>query len=229
MSASWSTPIDSYCERVDPTLLSEPMNLATNLAFIAASILAWRYARRRGVTHDSSLMILIAWITVVGVGSALFHSFATYWTMWADVVPIGIFVIGALLYFLRKVLGWSHWQVGGGLALFVVANAAGLQVPSDWVNGSNGYFGAFAALITLSILARKDHPAAGRRLLGASLAFAVSVTFRSIDLEVCESIPIGTHFLWHSLNGVVLYLIGTAALEGRYPVTAVPRLCGSHV
>jgi hypothetical protein len=29
---------------------------------------------------------------------------------------------------------------------------------------------------------------------------------RSIDGAVCAYVPMGTHFLWHLLNGIVLYL-----------------------
>ena len=30
---------------------------------------------------------------------------------------------------------------------------------------------------------------------------------RSIDLSVCPYFPVGTHFLWHILNGGVVYLV----------------------
>jgi hypothetical protein len=43
----------------------------------------------------------------------------------------------------------------------------------------------------------------------------VSLVFRSIDQAVCASFPLGTHFLWHCLNGLVLYLLLRAALIDR--------------
>jgi hypothetical protein len=39
----------------------------------------------------------------------------------------------------------------------------------------------------------------------------VSLVFRSIDMAVCDAMPLGTHFLWHSLNGLALYLLLRAA------------------
>ena len=30
---------------------------------------------------------------------------------------------------------------------------------------------------------------------------------------MCGSFPLGTHFLWHSLNGLVLYLLLRAAIK----------------
>jgi hypothetical protein len=34
-------------------------------------------------------------------------------------------------------------------------------------------------------------------------------------MAVCDALPLGTHFLWHSLNGLALYLLLRAGLEGR--------------
>jgi hypothetical protein len=40
-------------------------------------------------------------------------------------------------------------------------------------------------------------------MLGAAL-LAVSIFFRTIDAAACPAFPIGTHFLWHLLNGAIL-------------------------
>ena len=40
-------------------------------------------------------------------------------------------------------------------------------------------------------------------LIGAGL-LALSLTFRSLDETLCSALPIGTHFMWHLLNGVML-------------------------
>jgi hypothetical protein len=56
-------------------------------------------------------------------------------------------------------------------------------------------------------------------VLAAGATLAVSLFFRSIDNAICESVPLGTHFLWHLLNGLVLYLLLRAALT----MPAAPR------
>jgi hypothetical protein len=72
------------------------------------------------------------------------------------------------------------------------------------------------------VLAVKGHTA-GRYLLAAGGIFFVSMLFRTIDLEVCDLTRVGghalgTHFLWHILNGTALYLLLRAAiLSGRRP------------
>ena len=54
-------------------------------------------------------------------------------------------------------------------------------------------------------------PALGRgrappMLISAGAAFALALVFRILDEPLCESLPVGTHFLWHTLNGVAVLL-----------------------
>jgi len=52
-------------------------------------------------------------------------------------------------------------------------------------------------------------------LLWAAGLFLLSLTFRSLDLALCASLPHGTHFLWHLLNGVVLVLCALSVLPAQ--------------
>jgi hypothetical protein len=36
--------------------------------------------------------------------------------------------------------------------------------------------------------------------------FAVALVFRTIDTPICRAWPSGTHFVWHLLNALVMYL-----------------------
>jgi hypothetical protein len=36
----WSTPVDLYCERTDPSFWAEPINALSNLSFLLAAWLA---------------------------------------------------------------------------------------------------------------------------------------------------------------------------------------------
>jgi hypothetical protein len=51
---------------------------------------------------------------------------------------------------------------------------------------------------------------------------AVSLVFRSIDQAVCPGFPLGTHFLWHVLNAVMLgWMIRVMVADrANYPVGA---------
>ncbi|HVK71928.1 MAG TPA: ceramidase domain-containing protein [Kofleriaceae bacterium] len=207
----WTEQLDDYCERTDAGLWSEPLNFASNAAFIVAAALAWRRYRRAGV-RDLGLAAQIALLFAIGVGSALFHSVATRWAMIADVAPITALMFVYLGYFLRRVLVWPTARVVAGLVGFAVVSGLLGLIPRAWLNNSQSYLGTVAAM---GVMASATWPTVGRRLaLGAAL-FVTSLTLRSIDQAVCPTVPIGTHFLWHTLNGVLLYILVAAVIDER--------------
>lgn len=68
-------------------------------------------------------------------------------------------------------------------------------------------------LVVLMILAAQ---AGLWQLWVATGVFVVSLGLRSVDMELCDAFPMGTHFMWHSLNGVFLYLLVRAVqLQAR--------------
>ena len=66
--------IDLYCERTDPGLWAEPVNAATNAAFLVSAWLIWRLARQRGQL-DGSVRVLVGLAVAIAIGSGLFHIF----------------------------------------------------------------------------------------------------------------------------------------------------------
>jgi hypothetical protein len=201
----WSTPIDLYCERLDPSFWAEPVNAVSNIAFLIAAWAAFRLWRRDS-KDDPAILALIIMAAVVGFGSFAFHTLATRGAMLLDVIPIGIFIYSYFLFALRRFLALS-WPVA--LALFVgfIALSTGLAswVPREFLNGATGYLPALAALIVIGWF--KRYSAAGQGMLMAAAAFVASLIFRIIDLDVCSAVPFGTHFLWHILNATVIYLV----------------------
>ena len=198
--------IDIYCERTDAGLLAEPVNALTNLAFLAAGLWGLSAAKRHGT---GAFGRLLCWLVVlIGIGSALFHTFANRLTMLADVIPIGIFTLLYSLYCLRVFLALS-WPrtVLWFVAFYGLAIAAQAAIPDSFAaasNGSTGYFVPFAGLFVFGVaMSRAGHPA-GRYTLAAAGIFVVSVAFRSLDAALCEAFPLGTHFMWHLLNGLLL-------------------------
>ena len=72
------------------------------------------------------------------------------------------------------------------------------------LNGSALYVSvALLICIYAAMLWRKSPQTARGLAIGAGI-LAVSITFRSLDQALCDTLPIGTHFLWHVLNGVML-------------------------
>ncbi|MCU0841936.1 MAG: ceramidase domain-containing protein [Thiobacillaceae bacterium] len=203
--------LDIYCERTGPELWSEPLNLLSNAAFlIAAGLLLRRYLRlpadHPGRGWDRLLLILL--LAAIGVGSGLWHLYAEAWAMLADVLPIAAFVCVFLAVTLARVLRASPALTVLLLLAFLALNAASLAIlPGDFLNGSALYLPTWAALAALVVwLAARGHPAWRRHAWAAGL-FLVSLTIRTADMALCDPWPIGTHFLWHLLNALLLYLL----------------------
>jgi hypothetical protein len=204
--------VDIYCERRDASLLAEPINAASNLAFFIAAWFAWRtYRASAAVRSDPLVAALIAMIAVIGAGSLTFHTIATRWAAWTDVIPILIFMLFYLWLALRRYCGWPGWLSALALALFFLATFnIELLVPVRFLRGGAMYL---PALLTLAAMALAPvAPAVRRAIAGAALVFLVSYALRTADMPVCASIPVGTHFLWHCLNALLLYLLVRAAL-----------------
>ena len=207
----WDIPVDIYCERIDATFWSEPLNALTNAAFIvAASAAALRY-RAAGV-RDRFLRTLVGIVALIGIGSFAFHTLATRGAVLLDVIPITIFIYAYLALALRRFVGLGLFATAVLLAaFFVFSYGLSALVPRPWLNGSIDYLPPLAALYAVGLWVQS--PAVRRGVLVAAALFTVSLVLRTADLAVCHAFPIGTHFMWHLLNASVLYALLVTAID----------------
>jgi hypothetical protein len=217
----WSTPIDLYCERIDPSFWAEPVNALSNAAFLIAAAFAYRDWRRRD--DDIAALLLIAATVLVGLGSFAFHTLATRGAVLLDIIPIALFIHGYLYVALRRFVGLGIVPSLAIVAAFFTFNQTLPEfLPRGLLNSSIGYLPALAAMLVVGWIAHSK--TVRRRLLQVAGVFAVSLTFRTIDLWVCAGLPLGTHALWHILNALVLYLLLRAlTLTGSPDASSPPR------
>jgi hypothetical protein len=215
MNPSWFEPVRAYCERTDAAFWSEPVNAATNAAFLVAALAA--ALRARG---DRPVLALAAVVAVVGIGSFLFHTLANRWSMLADVIPIAVFIHGYFGLALARFFGLRPGLAavatlafaGAGFGLAPALDALTGRDLAALTNGSIDYLPALLALLGVGLGLARRAPWAGRAVLGTGALFVVSLAFRTLDARACAALPLGTHFLWHGLNALVLYrLLATAA------------------
>ncbi len=194
----WFEQVDGYCERTDLSYWSEPLNAVTNLAFLIAALIMWR----RGV-DVSGARVLCVILLAIGVGSFLFHTYATLWAVMADVVPIGIFILTYLFLTNRDIVGMPWWSAALVTALFVPY--AAVMVPlldrMPFLHISDFYW--TVPLLLLIYAAFLRGPVGQGFVVGAAI-LCLSITLRSVDEIWCAQWPIGTHIFWHCLNGVML-------------------------
>ncbi len=207
---NWSEPIDIYCERIGPAFWAEPVNALTNIAFLIAALAACaRYRRARLI--DVWLLSLIVIVALIAFGSFAFHTIATRGAVLLDTIPIALFVYGYLALTLRRFVGVPAIATAVILIAFI-ALSQGMSsfVPRGTLNGSLDYAPPLVALYIVGVLAR---PEARRGILLAAVVFTLSLALRTIDIAVCSSFPLGTHFAWHLINALVLYVLLITAID----------------
>ena len=225
-----------YCERgTNEALSAEPINAVSNIAFLLAALVGLHLLQRRPREEQSAdQFLLIGLVALIGFGSLAFHLFATQVTELADVVPIGVFMLVYLGFALNRFLGvppgFTVLLVLGftaimGATMQVKCWDGGIGIPGPelqgvkpCLNGSIFYLPALVALIVVGMALKERGHRAAPYLLWAAAIFAVSVTLRSLDLALCDQVEIagrkaGTHFAWHVLNGLALFLLLRASLE----------------
>ncbi|MCG8447092.1 MAG: ceramidase domain-containing protein [Hyphomicrobiales bacterium] len=211
----WHTPVDIYCERLSPEFWAEPLNAISNAAFLLAAFGAFAIWRRRGA-DDWPALVLILLIGLIGIGSFLFHTFATRWAAAADVLPIILCLLAFLFIAQRRMFGLSAIAAALGVVLFLGLNVLnGFVLPEGFLNGSGTYLPALAAILFGGVVLRMRADPAAKTLFFLTGIFALSIALRSIDMAVCDALPIGVHYFWHILNGLAFYIAARVVMERR--------------
>ncbi len=195
-----SEQVIAYCERTDFSYWSEPVNAVTNAAFLIAAAVVWR--QTEGLALARAMAVVLA---VIGLGSFLWHTHATRWAGLADVLPILVFILLYLFAATRDFLRLETVWAVGAVALFLpyavgFAWTVGQVLPGL---GANAVYFSVAALIAAYGLWLRSRRTGQGLLIGAAI-LCVSLGFRMADDVVCVVFPIGTHFMWHILNAVML-------------------------
>lgn len=198
---NWTAYVDGYCERLAPGPWGEPLNDVTNLAFLVSAIAVWWRADGRRIGR--TLAVLVG---LVFLASTVFHLLATRWGGAADSGFILVFVLYYAAKFPHVFLGvrpkWS-WLAAPAFVVLTAALAAlggGLYLPA-----------LIGLAVFAGVLAYARDPY-WTHFAVAGAVFALSLAFRTIDGVVCGDFPVGTHFLWHLLNAVVLYVVSNAMI-----------------
>ena len=198
---NWFATIDGYCERIDASFWSEPLNAVTNVVFLMAAI--WVLRREELNNKARALAFLLA---MIGIASFLFHSVATAWAGALDVLLILLFTLLYIFVATEDFLGLPRRS-----ALVVTLGYFPFSVVVEWLTlplsflGSTRIYIPILVLITLySLILYKKFPYLSRGLAMGALLLTISMLARSVDLPLCETIPTGTHFLWHVINAIML-------------------------
>lgn len=212
--------MDLYCERCGPEFWAEPLNAWSNLSFLIAAFASYRTATRREI-FSGEIAVLVSLAAIVGVGSFLFHTFATVWAMWLDVIPILLLQLVFVWVYTRKQMGCSQPVAWGVMLGLVTLSLGGLSL-RDVLNGSMMYLPAWLLLGVFGFHALTTSQHQPWLLLAATVTLFLALVFRTIDLAVCDAFPYGTHFLWHLFNGLTVFLVIQSLIVNQRNETVNP-------
>lgn len=222
--------VDQYCERASTAFWAEPVNALSNLSFVVAAWLIWRMLAAdradAGRRTPVSVGFMAPLMLCIGVGSFAFHTIGTRWAQVLDVAPIALFVLWYLASFLRWFhdLSWKRCLLG--VAAFIAFIATFVVVVGPYVpNKSGTYVPVLMLLVGIAVALARSKDAALRAytgvFAGAAVVFGVALTARTVDERVCGSFSMGTHFLWHLFDGLLLFIV-SRALVHRWRARTAP-------
>ena len=196
-----SQSIDIYCERLDVGIWAEPINAVTNFAFILAAIIMW--IRCKNLVEGRILAFLLF---LIGCGSFLFHTFAQTWAAILDVTPILIFILSYIYVANRRFLVWSKRMSITGVILFLPYQFLVVSILSSiqFLGSSAQYVPVAILIFFYSALLHKSKSNLSRELFVGATILSLSIFARTIDEPLCLIVSVGTHFIWHILNAIML-------------------------
>ena len=198
------------CERHAEGWLAEPLNVLSSLAFMFVAVKIYRYYHRhedleRRWIWDIHALTFLTFI--IGFNSVVFHAFPNPTTELMDTLAIVMFIVIYFWSVLFRIGRCNPFQATVSFVAFVgFSHILVAQFPNA-LNDSIGYLSSMIALIMIAVyLHLKARPSSQHFMLAAIIGVC-SLFCRAIDRAVCPMLDVGTHFLWHTLNATLLYIL----------------------
>jgi len=199
-----------YCELPIFHSWFEPLNTLTNLFFILAGIVLFiQLKRERKLTFP--YIWLSSFLIMIGIGSFAWHLYRTNFTLMVDSIPIALFIVSFLVLYVRSVsqqLVYRFLLIAGFFIYTPLLTVLFNNFSSEFLgNGGSAYLASISYLAVIQLFNLWKGVPVIRKSLVIVIVFLLSLFFRQLDLVVCEQVSFGTHFIWHILNAVTLFLM----------------------
>lgn len=209
-----STPLVHFygvCERQHPEgIFAEPLNVLSSIFFfVAAWVIFEKCKNHPEIKFEKKLDIHILnfLMFAIGLSSMIFHMAPSKYTELMDIAFIVTFIN---LYFLSFLIRMAHLKTFAIIVCFVALTGFSHMLVSQFPNAMNdsiAYLSTVITVIFMAIFLKKKKRAGAKDFGYVAVLGVISLTFRSIDNYVCDTVQFGTHFMWHSLNAVIIYLL----------------------
>lgn len=188
-------------------IVVEPWNAISSLLILLPAVY-WAVKLNKELKNNLFLAYCIPLLFFGGLGSTLFHAFRnSAFFLWMDVFPTAVLTISLSVYFWIKVLP-KWWQI-----IYIIVPAATIRFgmyyivsPHTALNISYAITGTLLFLPIVLLLHKIRYRYVG--LIGSSiLLFVLALFFRELDAWKENTLPMGTHFIWHTLTGIGAFFL----------------------
>lgn len=198
-----SIPIPQYCEGGVFLFLDQPINVASDLAFLVVWWLLFvRYSKRK-MEWQFTVMLFLVFTTFVA--SLLWHAHPTAVTSIADRVTPMLFIGFSLYYGLKQLTKATIISMVVGLMYALSLTVLIFLLPSTPINGTIRHSITIGALVLFVGWFQLKKPKFLPELLRVVVLYSVAILFRVLDGIACTIVPVGTHFLWHIFMALTMY------------------------
>ena len=227
-----SAPLSHWygvCERHSHGWYAEPLNVISSAAFIIVAISIYRFyhrhedLERRWIWDIHALTVLCF---IIGTNSIIFHAFPSPTTELMDTLAIVLFIV---IYFWSVLFRIGRCNLFQATVCFIAFVGGTHMLVSQFpqaLNDSIGYLSSMVALIVIAIhLHLRARPSSQHFMLAAIIGVC-SLFARAIDREICGIFSFGSHFLWHTLNATLLYVLMKQIIRNVNREARLKRLAG---
>lgn len=209
-------PFPTYCERGDSLeFFAEPLNAISNLAFIFAGFGIYRLLIKNRIQQIEYKIVLIL-ILLVGFGSFLWHATRNSFTLLLDIVPTALTFTLITYIFLSKLMQNRLLALLIAMLLLPVRFFISSFAPTDIISSLIRNSIIFTTFLVLIVWSFKKHGRIAFEGLSVLVIYLLAISTRGIDLQVCPTFNIGTHFLWHIFNALAAYLALRFLIKLKY-------------
>jgi hypothetical protein len=199
------TPADPYGP--DAPRVAEPWNTVT-AAFFIVIVLVWMWRLRGRYRRYPFLVCCMPILLAGGIGGTLYHATRVsrvYFLL--DVIPISALGLAGAVFMAVRYWGGRGWWFVPGVAVFY----AGVNLllfravaPTSVQWSVNLSYASLAVVILTPIalvLWRTRFRYAGWVVAGI-ISFVIAWFFRLVDSRIGYTLPMGSHWLWHTFGAV---------------------------
>jgi hypothetical protein len=124
-------------------------------------------------------------------------------------LPIVIFSWTFAYYLMLKIMkNKKHSLIGLGALLIYISLCSIIlrnYFYSKFINGAYEYLSLILLFIFILVYFYFKKLSFFKDLLILAILFTISIFFRQIDLAICNTRTLGTHFIWHIINATTMY------------------------